>query len=50
MSEREEVLFAIIKSYGLDPEEYYDLALWQLEDFVFCLEQGELVNIGDINE
>jgi hypothetical protein len=47
MSEREEVLFAIIKSYGLEPEHYYGLALWELEDFVFCLEQGELVPIEE---
>ena len=45
MSEQEEVLFAKIKAFGLNPEEYYHLALWQLEDFVFCLEQGELVPI-----
>lgn len=48
MTEREEVLFSVLKSYGLNPEEYYHLALWQLEDFVFCLEQGELVNVEDI--
>lgn len=45
MSEQEEVLFAKIKAFGLNPEDYYHLALWQLESFVFCLEQGELVPI-----
>lgn len=48
MTEREEVLFQIIKSYGLNPEDYFHLATWQLEEFVFCLQQGELIPVDEL--